>query len=103
MLKRIAELTHFLVKRPDDNLALVQSQYGMFSITRNGEPIAGCRWSVRQFVMAIRHFRELTAAGSRPPLPTDPTASLALAVAPSAVEASDSKVGATPPGAAVTP
>src|SRR3954468_21747852 len=103
MLKRIAALTHFLVKRPDDNLALVQSQYGMFSITRNGQPIAGCRWSVRQFVMAIRHFRELTAAATPPLLADERADALSMAFPPSEIEAGDSEGGATPPNTRVKP
>jgi hypothetical protein len=55
--------THFLVKqRSGDALAMIQSSNGSFSITRNGQPVAGCRWSVRQLMAAVRYYRVLTSA-----------------------------------------
>lgn len=55
------EHTHFQVQQPDGKLAMIQSSNGSFSITRDGVPVAGCRWSVHQLLAAIQCFRGLSS------------------------------------------
>ena len=61
MFQFTEERVHFLVKQRGEDLALVQARNGAFCITRNGRHVAGCRWSARQMVTAIRQFRTIAA------------------------------------------